>query len=77
MYVVDSSTPDICNNLEPSKYCGKFEINGKSKQFYYDRPDQVPTYLIVDTKTGNERFYSDLKDAPPADRAILERLQRR
>ncbi|MDA9475085.1 hypothetical protein XI03_11360 [Bradyrhizobium sp. CCBAU 65884] len=74
MYLIDITPKGICNNLVPGKYCGDFQVNGQPKSYYYDRPEQVPTYLVIDTKTGDERFYANLKDAPVADRAIFERL---
>jgi hypothetical protein len=74
MYLIDITPKGVCNNLAPGKYCGDFQIDGEPKTLYYDSPEEVPTYLIIDTKTGNERFYANLKDTPEADRALFERL---
>jgi hypothetical protein len=74
MYLIDITPKSACNNLVPGKYCGSFQINGKAKTYYYDSPDQVPTYLIIDTETGDERSYANLADAPQSDRVIFQSL---
>ena len=74
MYVVDIRTHGICNNLEPGKYCGNFQVNGELKQYYYDTLDQVPKYLIIDTQTGNERFYTKLDEVPTNEQEIFQKL---
>jgi hypothetical protein len=74
MYLIDVTPKGICNNLVPGKYCGDFQVKGQSKAYYYDGPDQVPTYLVIDTKTGDERFYANVNDAPQSDRAIFQSL---
>ena len=74
--LIDITPKSVCNNLVPGKYCGDFQIDGEPKTLYYDSPEQVPTYLIIDTKTGNERFYANLNEASQADRAIFELLTR-
>ncbi len=74
IYLVDITPKEICNNLIPGKYCGTFQVNGKSKSYYYDTPNEVPTYRVFDIKTGNERFYSKLVDMPSSDQLVFKSL---
>jgi hypothetical protein len=74
MYLIDITPKGVCNNLVPGKYCGSFQINGNERTYYYDSPDQVPTYVIIDTKTGDERVYANLADAPQIDRVVFQSL---
>jgi hypothetical protein len=76
MYLIDVRTPVICNKLKPGKYCGEFEVNGQSKPYYYNTPKDVPRYLIIDTKTGNERFFVTLNDVPNAEQQFFGSLSR-
>lgn len=77
IYVIDIRVPSICNNLISGKYCGDFRVNGKLREFYYDGADQVPKYIILDTQTGNERFYARMSDIPVAERPIFQQLSNR
>jgi hypothetical protein len=77
MYLVDVTPKGKCAVPARGQFCRDFQVNGEPKEFGYDNPDQVPTYLIIDTKTGNEHFYANLKDAPASDRAIFEGLLKR
>jgi hypothetical protein len=77
MYLIDVTPLGGCAIPTRGKYCADFQVNGEPKEFGYDSPDKVPTLLVIDTKTGNERFYASLKDAPAGDRAIFEELQKR
>jgi hypothetical protein len=74
MYLINVTPIGECAMASRGKYCAEFQVNGEPKEFGYASADQVPTYLIIDIKTGNERFYADLKDAPITDRAIFQRL---
>ena len=74
MYLIDISSHGICNNLVPNKYCGEFQVNGETKTYYYNRPEDVPVYRIINIQTGNERFYASLSEIPATDRAMFEQL---
>jgi hypothetical protein len=74
MYIIDTAPKGGCAVAERGNFCRDFQVNGETKVFGYKSADAVPTYLIIDTKTGDERFYANLKDAPQADRAIFEQL---
>jgi hypothetical protein len=74
LYLRDITPKGICNNLVPGKYCGNFQVDGEQKTFYYDSPDRVPTYLIINTKTGDEQFYIKPQDASSADQSVFQEL---
>ncbi len=74
MYFVDVTPKGICNNLMSDKYCANFQVKGESKNYYYDTPEEVPTYIIIDTQTGDERFYAKIEDAPAYDQMIFREL---
>jgi hypothetical protein len=76
MYLMDITPKGICNNLLPGKYCGEFQVNGEQKQYYYDGPEQVPTYIIINTRTGDEQFYVHPKDSSPGAAAIFSELEK-
>jgi hypothetical protein len=65
---------EVRRGLAAAPSCGDFQVNGKQKAYYYDKPDQVPTYIVIDTNTGDERFYADLKDVPKTEQAIFQGL---
>jgi hypothetical protein len=74
MYLIDVRPVGACAIPTRGKYCRSFRVSGESKEFGYSGPDQIQTYLIINTKTGDERFYAGLKDAPETDRAIFQSL---
>jgi hypothetical protein len=74
MYLIDTAPVGSCAVPSRGKYCAEFQVNGKPKEFGYARADQVPTYLVINIKTGDERFYANLTDAPEGDRVIFQRL---
>jgi hypothetical protein len=74
MYVINRFEPEICNNLRPGKYCGKFRVNGKDVANYYEKPSDVPKYLVIDIRDGNEKFYTELKVMPLSDRGFFEKI---
>lgn len=77
MYLIDITPKGKCGDSTPEKYCGDFQVKGELKTYYYDDPDQVPTYRIINTKTGDERFYVQLNEIPDADREIFQELLNR
>jgi hypothetical protein len=77
MYLIDITPPAQCAVASRGKYCAEFQVNGEPKELGYASAVQVPKYLIIDTKTGDERFYANLNDTPDADRAIFQRLPSR
>jgi hypothetical protein len=76
MYLRDIEPKVTCNNLVPGKYCGVFQVNGKKVEYDYDTADQVPTYIIINTITGDERFYVHPQEASSSVQAIFEGLQK-
>jgi hypothetical protein len=62
MYLVDTTRAGKCPNNEPG-YCRDFQVNGTSKIYHYDNPNQVPKYLIINTQSGDEQFYVQPQDA--------------
>jgi hypothetical protein len=74
MYFIDITPKGICDNLVPEKYCGDFQVDGDSKTYYYDSPEQVPTLIMTNIKTGDQQFYVKPADAPTNERAIFEEL---
>jgi hypothetical protein len=74
MYLINIASVGQCAMASRGKYCAEFQVNGEPKEFGYASADQVPTYLIIDTKTGDERFYAKLKDAPQSDQEIFQNM---
>jgi hypothetical protein len=77
IYLISITLPGLCAVASRGKYCAEFQVNGEPKELGYASADQVPTYLIIDTKTGDERFYANLNDVPEAERASFQRLANR
>jgi hypothetical protein len=77
IYLISITPPGLCAVASRGKYCAEFQVNGEPKELGYASADQVPTYLIIDTKTGDERFYANLNDVPEAERASFQRLANR
>lgn len=73
MYLIDITPAGGCPNFQPG-YCSTFQVNGKAKTISYSDPSQTPRYLIIDTKTGDEKFYVQAQDASSSATAIFEAL---
>jgi hypothetical protein len=58
-------------------YCADFEVKGSSQQFSYASVEKIPRYIVIDTRTGNERFYANVNEVPKAERDIFQRLLNR
>ena len=77
LYVIDDRPPRVCNNTEVGMYCADFEVKGSPQQFSYASLEKIPKYIVLDTKTGNERFHANLNEVPEAERAIFQHLLNR
>jgi hypothetical protein len=73
IYLMDITPAGGCANFQPG-YCSTFQVGGKRKTMFYNDPNQTPRYLIINTETGDERFYANLADAPQSDRVIFQSL---
>jgi hypothetical protein len=67
MYLVEITPLGRCAVPARGKYCRDVQVNGEPEELGYDSPNKVPTFLIIDTNTGDERFYADLTDVPGND----------
>jgi uncharacterized protein RhaS with RHS repeats len=56
-------------------YCRDFQVGGKESTISYDDPKETPRYLIINTQTGDERFYVQPQDASSSDQAIFQELR--
>jgi hypothetical protein len=77
MYLIDITPLRQCAIPSRGKYCVEFQVNGEPKELGYASANQVPTYFIIDTKTGDERFYANLDEVPEAERAAFQHLPNR
>ena len=77
LYVIDDRPPRVCSNVERGMYCADFEVKGSSQQFSYASAVKIPRYIVIDTKTGNERFCVNLNEVPEVEREIFQRLLNR
>jgi hypothetical protein len=76
IYLIDITAAGGCVNFQPG-YCSTFQVDGKTKTISYSDPHQTPRYLIINTKTGDEQFYVQSKDASSSDQAIFQTLSGR
>jgi hypothetical protein len=60
IYLIDITPAGGCANFQPG-YCSTFQVGGKPKTISYNDPNQTPRYLIINTETGDERFYANLR----------------
>ena len=74
MYLIDQSSGECGNGLNSHPYCATFQVNGERKEFSYDTANQVPHYLVFNTRTGDQRFYAQLSDISPSDQEIFKKL---
>ena len=75
IYLINRLNGECGNGLNPHPYCADFQVNGESKQYSYDTADEVPHYLIFNTKTGDQRFYVDLKNISADEQLIFQKLR--
>jgi hypothetical protein len=54
--------------------CSTFQVGEKRKTISYNDPNQTPRYLIINTGTGDERFYIQPEDASSTDQTIFQEL---
>jgi hypothetical protein len=73
IFLIDITPAGGCANFQPG-YCSTFQVGGKQKTISFIDPNQTPRYLIINTETGDERFYANLADAPQSDRVIFQSL---
>jgi hypothetical protein len=58
------------------QYKEKYFINGEFKYFYYDKIEDIPIFLKVNTMSGEVAFYKSLDEIPESDRKIFEELEK-
>jgi hypothetical protein len=73
MYLMDITPVGGCANNKKG-YCRDFQVDGKVSTISYDDPKQTPRYLVINTRTGDERFYVQPQDASSSDQAIFQEL---
>jgi hypothetical protein len=74
MYLINQSTGICGDGLDTHKYCVDFQVAGKHKRFDYDNAQDVPHYLIINTKTGDEKFYLTLDQSSTNERQAFQKL---
>ncbi|MBN1325549.1 hypothetical protein JW977_01015 [Candidatus Falkowbacteria bacterium] len=57
------------------QYEEKYFINGEFKYFYYDKIEDIPIFLKVNTMSGEVAFYKSLDEPSESDRKIFEELE--
>ena len=77
MYLRSITALSQCAIASRGKYCVEFQVNGEPKELGYASADEGPTYFVIDTKTGDERFYANLDEVPEPERAFFQRLPNR
>jgi hypothetical protein len=73
IYLIDITPAGGCAHFQPG-YCSTFQVGGKPKTISYNDPNQTPRYLIINTETGDERFYVKPQDASSTDQGIFQEL---